>query len=306
MKRIYLDQNVLGGISAQRLRLPDDGHITWLYSDEHIKEVARGQSTEILDVLVNLRAQRLVVKRDAANLITDEWSILDYEDPHSVYSEFTKSGRGRVGQSGHFTGLIAAVFGAQDPSLRDSYPDAVASQIEDSLMASGLLTNRQVEQIVEPIRKLSADAIGEMGQPVSLEDRRKPLVLNKGRASAFEQSENPIAAIWAYLEKDAPSGMTANQFFGIDPVEKTLFGYAKWPQFLAVVMCYLVLGTIGFAPDKGMPKPKRVPANLSDACHVAYASFADAIYSADAKLCKKARAIYRYKRLAVEVHELNS
>ena len=66
-----------------------------------------------------------------------------------------------------------------------------------------------------------------------------------------------------------------------------------------------MLNAIGFAPDKGMAKPARVPANLSDACHVAYAGFTNGIISADTKLCKKAKAIYKYKGIAAEVNDVS-
>jgi len=61
----------------------------------------------------------------------------------------------------------------------------------------------------------------------------------------------PALAIWKLL-KDKSPGLSADQFYGFDPIDKQ--GYETWPLFLGVAGCHTVLNFIGFRPDEGLAK----------------------------------------------------
>ena len=93
--------------------------------------------------------------------------------------------------------------------------------------------------------------------------------------------------------------MTADQYFGFDPVDKQ--GYKEWPIFLGIVGCHTMLNVLGFRPDGGLTKPSDIPGILSDGSHIAHAAYCQGLLSRDQKLIAKARAIYRYKNIGTQV-----
>jgi hypothetical protein len=52
-------------------------------------------------------------------------------------------------------------------------------------------------------------------------------------------------------------------------------------------------------------REKRVPANMSDAHHVAYAAFCDGLLSEDSRMCEKALAIYKYRKIGTGVVDVS-
>lgn len=68
-----------------------------------------------------------------------------------------------------------------------------------------------------------------------------------------------------------------DQFFGFDPVDKQ--GYDVWSPYLGIVGCYTALNFVGYGTDKGIADPKSLPNIMSDAAHIAIASFCDAVMS---------------------------
>lgn len=303
MKNLYLDQNVLGFVAEGKLSLRASRPVRWIYSDEHLAEIARGERVELLEVLRDLKAQRIFLQGDGRGRITDNWVIEQYVDPSDLYQKYKIHPDGAPLTS-IFSGLIATLFGAQDKTLIESYPGDIADQVRRLLEDSPLLG-----EIVGAVAHRAGEATkqGLSGGLEPLEKRRTPLGLHKGQASSFSHAQNPLRELWEHANKHCPPTITADQFFGFDPVDGVAesFGYEKWPVFLGISSCYHLLNAIGFMPDKGLTKTSRVPANSSDAHHVAYAGFCDGLISADTRMCGKAIAIYKYRGLGVGVLDVS-
>lgn len=308
MQNLYLDQNVLGLIAEGMLNLRPKEPVRWVYSGEHLAEVARGEALAVLDVLRHLKAQRLVLQSDERGRITDNWVIEPYADPADLYEEYKQRTDGFAVDPAIFTGLIATLFGAQDQTLLESYPDDIAEQVRKPLKEVPWLDALLGDTLETATRRTGEATIKHLSGVEVLEKRRKPLGLNKGRGSSFADSDNPLQALWEHANKHFPSPISAEQFFGFEPTAGLAesFGYEKWPIFLGISTCYNLLNAIGYLPDKGLAKTSRVAANSSDGHHVAYAAFCDGLISADSRMCKKAFAIYKYRGIGSGVLDVSS
>ncbi|NEZ04977.1 hypothetical protein G4Y73_12535 [Wenzhouxiangella sp. XN201] len=300
---MYLDQNVLGLLAEGRIILKPKVDVRWVFSNEHLTEVARGDTKEILDVLRTLKAQRLLLKRDEEGRITEQWFIEEYADPGKLYSEFRQNPP--AVDPAMFEGLIAKIFGSQDPNVAEAFPGDMAKQVREHLKEIPRLEDIFGSSLEDLIRDAGEDALEKLAGTQPLENRRKPLGFDRGQASNFADASNPLQALWEHANKYSPSPISADQFFGFDPPDKRLFGYEKWPVFLGISTCYSILNAIGFRPDAGLARTNRVPANMSDAHHVAYAAFCDALFSEDSRMCEKALAIYRYRQIGTGVVDVS-
>ncbi len=301
MKNIYLDQNVLGFIAEGRLSIKPKEPVRLIFSNEHLKEIARGDRTEILDVLRNLKAQRLWIKLDSSQRITDDWVIDKYIDPEQVYFEHQESESNAVIKPDAVTGIIATLFGSQDRSVIKDYPNEIAKTVGSSLRGIPWLDDAVVKGLEELLKNTGDETVRLLSDYQPLEMRRKALGFNKGQASQFSNSDNPLRDLWKHANAHFPAAITAEQFYGFDCMYKENFGYEKWPIFLGVATCYNLLNAIGFRPDKGLADSSRVPANISDAYHVAYAALCHGLVSADTKMCEKAMAIFKYRKIGCGV-----
>lgn len=186
--------------------------------------------------------------------------------------------------------FLAWVNGGGDEQLLRALPGHVAQQIlalteglpvEQSAMlcdaASGVDLTPMIEQLIargNDINK-TRDAFGG----------------GKGRVGQIE-GDDQLMQIWALI-RPACGGITADQFFGFDPVDKQ--GYHTWPTYLGIIGCCAVLDIVGFQAEKKCRKIEKLPNVRSDSGHIAMGAFCSAILSADRRLAKRAKAIYAYK-----------
>ena len=236
MKNLYLDQNVLGLIAEGKLTLKPKEPIRWVFSGEHLTEIARGGVFEMLDVLRHLKAHRLVLQGDERGRITDKWVIEPYSDPAGLYEEHKQRQAGLPVDPSLFVGLIATIFGSQDRTLIESYPADIAEQVRRPLRQVPWLDALLGDALEAATRRTGEATIKQLAGVEPLEKRRKPLGLNKGRASGFEDSNNPLQRLWGHANENFPSPISAEQFFGFEPVGGIAesFGYKKWPAFLGI------------------------------------------------------------------------
>jgi len=303
MLNLYLDQNVLGLIAEGQIILKPKVDVRWIFSNEHLTEIARGDVEEILDVLRTLKAQRLRLELDAKGRITDNRIIDEYIDPAKIYSEFRQNTPAVA--PAIFQGFIAKIFGAQDPAIVEAFPDDMANQFREHLKGVPWVDDIMGSSLEHLIRKAGEDILEKLAGTQPLEKRRKPLGFDRGQASNYANAVNPLQELWEHANKQYPSPISADQFFGFDPLDKKLLGYEKWPIFLGISTCYSTLNAIGFRPDEGLARIKRVPANMSDAHHVAYAAFCDGLLSEDSRMCEKALAIYKFRQIETRVVDVS-
>ena len=302
---IYLDQNVLGDLYDKEYHLVKNGGNEWVYSPEHLNEIHRGGRTEILDVLRGLNARLIFCPTSDAGLINDNLKVSVYEEPHTVYTRYLEHRNSSLIDTSIFNPILAAFFGNQEDDTLSSYADDLSRLATDLIHRYPQLKSLSSIDYEKGLYDAGTKTQAGLSNVISLDQRRKIFHLDKGRGSSYIRSENPILDLWKHMNEAVEPTISIDQFFGFDPIDKNLFGYDEWPLFLGVCTCYFALNMIGYRPDEGLPKVSRVPANSSDAMHVAYGAFCSGFITRDKKMCDKAKAIYTYKNIKCEAVHVN-
>ena len=294
--RIYLDQNIIGYLHNGSLNITANGEVEWIYSNEHFSEISRGNNKDLLNALKNLRAKEICLQLNENFQITGEAYIDEYSSPLKKYDNFVKT----VGETNFdksiFTDLINRFAGADNYNSINNLPDRIESQVNDLLKKAGIYPEQIENQLSELKPELQKIIDEDLKEVESLESMRK--LMGTRNATQKEKYENPIEEIWSNIN-DQFEGMSKNQFFGFDPIDKQ--GYKKWPEYLGIVGCHTVLNFLGFRPDKGINKASKIDNILSDGNHIAFAAYCDGVISADKRFCAKARAIYNFRGIPTQV-----
>ncbi len=295
--RIYIDQNIVGYVHEGSLELQRVEGIDWIYSNEHFNEIARSGTVKFLSALEKLRAQQIEIQLDERFRITDNATIHAYSSPFERYEQHIKTINSAGFDSQWLTELAARFFGADNYfGLRD-IPEEFRLQAQSLLDKAGILDTVGQAQIEQTATDMCEFIESNLRETRSLESLRKLVGIDKGRVGN-PMTENPIQEIWEAM-KDKVGGLTADQFFGFDPKDKQ--GYDRWPMYLGIVGCHTALNVVGYGTDKGITSANNLPNILSDATHIAYAAFCDAVMSEDSRFCKKAKAIYEYRNHHTQV-----
>lgn len=303
--RIYLDHNILDALSKDRLvlQVPDD--TVWVFSSENFNEIKRSNDMRFLDVLKNLKARMLEVEFDQRFMMTGRALLNEYRDPHELYSEWvacTKEVRIDEGLKLQME-FMARLAGANNHDEIIHHPDRLKDFLNYLLSGSDLMRNElesQIENVINDIKLITNGSIQAIG---SLDVTREALGVGKSKVNNVACQSNTLELIWQLIS-DEFNGMTIEQFYGFEPLNK--LGYDNWPIYLGVVSCHTVLNFIGYHPDKGLSKIGNIPGISSDANYTAMGIFCDAILSSDRRFCAKARAIYQYLGMDIQVIEVLS
>jgi hypothetical protein len=274
---IYIDQNVLGYVRDERVRLAPRDDVEWVYSFEHFREISRGNDTSFLSELQRLRARQIDTVGDQCE-ITDQAILHEYSCPFERYKTYLKSVEelSFAAQAEDFLlGTVARLIGAQNWRELQGQAGPILEQLEQILPQQSETADRAISELLERLHKES-----------SLESIRTGLEVHDGRAGNFSPKE-AITQIWALVERNN-GGLTIDQFFGVDALDQ------KRPTFLGIVGAHMILNIVGFRPDRHLAKPEALRASLSDGIHLAHAAFCDVLMSADRRMCHKASAIYSY------------
>lgn len=295
---IYLDHNILDDISKGALSLKPSGEVIWVYSNENLAEIRRSGDTRFLGVLEELKARKLELILDKDFRITGEARYLDYQSPYRVYESYLDAiSDTEIDQTSDFE-FMARLFGSDNREEILSHPAEFEEQIRTLLEPHGMYTE-EVKSKVERVRDELKELVnGPLQDIEEIEKTRAALGTHKGRAGNLARKENPIEQIWKLVKSSAP-GMTADQYFGFDPIDKQ--GYKEWPIFLGIIGCHTMLNFLGFRPDDGLYKAEDIPRILSDGSHIAYAAYCQGLLSRDRRFIAKARAIYRYKNIGTQI-----
>lgn len=292
---IYLDHNIIDDISKGNLSLKPSDKAVWIYSDENLKEIRRSGDGRFLKVLKNIDARFIELKLDEKFRITGEAIIHPSLNPYDIYDNYLES----VGESENeeylFHDLIGRLHGADNKEEILNLPDNFESYIEKLLEPDGLYNNEIRNEVSNISSDLKQFVENDLQKIEKLEKTREALGTHKGRANQIENDDNPLEFLWEKIKIDLPNELTANQFYGFDPIDKQ--EYDEWPIYLGIVGCHGVLNIIGYRPDKGLSKLNELPGIMSDGAHIAYAAYCQGLLTRDKRLSLKAKAIYKFKNI---------
>lgn len=285
--RAYIDQNLIGSLKDAELTLSKTSKIDWVYSDEHFREIYRGNDQQLLDPLCTLNAKKLVVQLDDDGIL-DEGAHLVEAPPHDLYAKFVANVEKVPIDETPINMLVARLFGGVSDEEFQHFPDRVLASV-DSILASA---NQRLDEGQESSLKLTVNDLAEqLSEAVPLESLRSHLGTEKGKAGSVV-AESPIDAVWKLISDGLP-GISQGQFFGVETPD----GKPVKSTFSKIVACHTVLNMIGYRTDKGVKKADKVPRILSDGRHLGFGAFCDAFITQDRKLSDKAFAIYKFLNL---------
>jgi len=295
---VYLDHNIIDDISKGRLSLKPSDKVIWIYSDENLNEIKRSGDLRFLDVYKEIRARKIDLILDDSFKITGEATIQEYSDPYQTYDTYIDAISSPEVDNSSDMEFITRLFGNDNKKRVTSCPEEFEQKVRQLLEPYGKYDNEmkiKVESVRDEFQLLVDGPLQEIGK---IEESREHFKTHGGRASNLSTCENPIEEIWKMLTDFMPN-MTADQFFGFDPIDKQ--GFKEWPMFLGIIGCHTALNFIGYSPDKGLAKTAEIDGILSDGSHIAHGAYCQAIISRDRKFNAKEKAIYRYKNIATQV-----
>ncbi|EKT4467649.1 hypothetical protein FA379_09455 [Pseudomonas aeruginosa] len=328
-KTAYFDHNILNHM----LRYPvapvfKDIACTHqvVYSDETLREIKRsvGGEHKLLDILISLEAMHVRIYLDENFDHTGE-AILSEADPYAAYA--------RVCSEDSFVEKFNA---ATQASLRKFYGDKQLLECHDLDDRHGAAFQEILNDLVESVSRSESADSQLIGRVEAYATRLLSDLITAQRQSsammAIYRSDNVTPIVKSYrdsvgigpieLNNISPPnvieklwklheplngykgmGFSVEDFLGISYIPKGING--RVTDFHKVIAIYNVLNVIGYHADSGLSKRRRFTSSMSDANHVAYASFADFIYSSDNGLLAKAAAIYEFLNLKTRVCRVN-
>lgn len=299
--KIYIDHNVLDALSKNHFQIKPPEGTVWIYSNETFNEIKRSGDLRFLDVLRELKARKVELVLDAAFRLTEQAYIFGYRDPKEMYQIWLDAIEQCPLDEQLNLQFLSRLAGDSNHNEVLSFPDKLNEQIRNLLSPYGLLPVEFESKLETATSEIQKIVEGPMQEIQELEHSRSLMGTGRGRAGNTRDDNNPIEALWD-LVKDKCKGMTIDQFFGFDPIDKQ--GYDTWPLYLGIAGCHTVLNFLGFNADRGLNRADKLPGILSDGRHIAMGIYCDAILSKDQKFCAKARAIYTYLGLDVQVLEI--
>lgn len=287
----YIDQNVVGLLIEKKLSLPRLPELCWVYSKEHFAEINRSSDPKpFLSELENIDAKLLDLELNSHWKISGTAKLIECGSPSQHYASYLEATEGYGSCTNIFDPLLAWINGGSDEGPFKDLPDRLAENtlrlLKDQPTMPGF--NEALNTITDGLSGM-IEKMMEQGNDIT--KKRKTLGSGKGVVGSIS-GENQLLKIWEIIGPEC-SGITCNQFFGFDPVDKQ--GYNEWPVCLGIVGCCAVMDIIGFQAEKKCRKLDKIPNVRSDANHIAMGAFCSVIVSQDVRLIRRARAIYDYK-----------
>jgi len=300
--KIYIDHNILDALSKHHFKMNAPEDTVWIYSHETFNEIKRAGDLRFLDMLRDLKARKLELVLDSKFKITGEAYIHEYREPQEFYQLWLEAiAQCPIDEQIHLQ-FLNRLAGGNNHNEILLHPDRLKDQIRALLEPHGMFTaeiETEVESIAADIQNIVQ---GPMQRIQELEHSRGQIGTGKGRAGNASSDSNPIQSLWLLIQNNYVD-ITIDQYFGFDPIDKQ--GYENWPLYLGIIGCHTILNFLGFHADRGLNNIDKIPGIMSDANHTAMAIYCDAIISKDKKFCAKARAIYTYLGLDIQVLEIS-
>lgn len=328
-KTAYFDHNILNHV----LRYPVASVFEEMaskyqvvYSDETLREIKRsvGGEQDLLNVLVSLKAMHVKIYLDENFEHTGE-AVLSESNPYAAYE--------RVCFEDQF---VEKLNSAAQASLRKFYGDKGLLECDELEDRSGLEFKKVLADLVDAVSnstpndsqyterfeafaaRFLMDMVTAQRHTADMMGRYRgdgvaPVVKNYRDSVGIGPRElnniappNAIEKIWKLhknLDGYRGMGYSVEDFLGVSYISKGLNGLVT--DFQKVISAYNVLNVIGYHNDSGLKHERRFISSMSDANHVAYASFTDFIYSSDDGLLTKAAAIFEFLNLKTRVCRVN-
>lgn len=288
---IYLDQNIIQYDFEKKINLSNDSKFVWVYSDEHFNEINRKEDSRFFKVLERLKARKIKIKLNDKFEITNEYILLNYDDPKKLYDQYLETLSEYKSLPDLFSPLLTFFYGNVDSIEPSKY---VADFKQSLIELTKELPKEYTKQIDSVGEQLESALISAKAQIKPLNKTRK--LFTKSQFSNLDEKNGPIIdQIWNEIDEKVKP-ITKDQFFGKEILPFIFPKNADKKQliFLGIVQCHSALNFLGYWPDEGLPKKSKIFGINSDASHIAHSFFCSGIISADNRLCQKAKAIYEY------------
>lgn len=292
---IYLDQNILGLCAEGTISIRAEENQTFIYSDEHYREIARSSTPEpFLEIIQKLKARRLRIQMDESRKMTGNAIIGGEVDVAADYRFFLETIAEHPPLEDSFDPLLSWINGGENEEVHEEMAEE---------------QRRQLHQLIQPLNSLeahrcieeSADAFQETVTEMTAQDNdiqknRNRLGVGKGKIGNLD-TETALEKIWSIIGPKCGE-MTARQFFGFDPQEWN--PEPKIPLYLGICSCCAVLDVLGYQAERKARQLDKMPNIRSDASHLGAASFCHRLVSADRRLIARAKAIFSFVGIEVQ------
>ena len=308
--KIYLDQNIIQYIYEGKFHLEKMPGVTYIFSNENLKEYSKYKDPRFFDVLRSLKAQKIDIKLDKQFKIKDEATILPYRDPEKIYNARLDLYESKTDVEDLFTSIQSLAYGnrnALDPNeTKDQFVNSIMSLLKN--LENETETVIPVEIISElnlQVEKFGAafqESIKSMYDQVKPIEKTRKAFSNKHLSELSIDKGGIIDQISELIGEKVPDKYR-NQMFGKEPLEY-IQNYTT--KYLSVITNYGSLNLVGYKPDSGLTSKNRVESSQYDAIHVANAIFCDLIISGDQRLCDKAVVIYEHLDIRTQVGHIKT
>jgi hypothetical protein len=288
---VYIDQNIIGALLEGILNLSKRPDLYWVYSKKHFAEFrSSSNSDQFLLALEKIDAKLLDLELTSDWKITGNAKLIEHGTPTQHYKAYIESTRETIACENIFDPLLAWVNGGGDEGIFRELPMRVAEQVTSLTKDLPINCNALLDQL-KPNFECMIEQMIEKRNEV-----KKTEKVFGGRSTVGAVSgDNQIHQIWKMISPATP-GITCDQFFGFDPVEK--LGHETFPLYLGIIGCCAVMDFVGFQAEKKCRKIDKIPNIRRDAEHIAMGAFCTAILSEDKRLIRRAKAIYEYKGIS--------
>jgi hypothetical protein len=287
---VYLDHNVISLQSQGRIDLSGFDSAQWVYSKEHFAEIRRSNSPEpFLDTLDALSAGLLEIRLNGGQL-SDEATLTANRSAHAQYADYLAANDEVEYNSEVFSPMMAWAAGGKCAAELRAMPEAIEAAI------AGLTRQVPPHLVLEtPADSLAAfrgmmDKMIQEGNDIN----RTRDFFGVGNGANNVSGSNELLQIWDLVKVSVP-GFSADQFFGFEPYPSETAD--ELPIYAGIIRCCTVLDVLGYAAESKVRQVKNVPNVMSDGAHIAAGAFCEAIVSSDAKLVRRAKAIYEFRSI---------
>lgn len=300
---IYADMNIFRYIACGNLQIKNPQDFHWVYSYVHLDEIARNGNQDALEGMRILNAVEICDVLNAQFQSVGDIFIKDFIDPQERYAKHLEAISGYDDAATLPNEFLLRIFGADNFDELQASPDHLKRLIENLAQGQSLAIRDELLQRADSVSKdLEAAIKTHLDKTLPIDATRMALGLTSSKRKEAEQAENPIEELWRFIQP-AISGQTKNEFFGLEQ-QPEMAAFAH-PQHVKMGSMHTVLNLLGLHPDKGLSKRDKIQNILCDGRHLGFASYCNALLSADNAICDKAKAIYKDSGTHTNVIHLN-
>lgn len=289
---LYADMNVFRYVAYGDVQILAPDEILWVYSYVHLNEIVRNGNKDALEGIKLLKAVEIADVLNHSFESVGNVVLRNYVDPYERYEEHLEAISGLGDHEDLMIEYLLRFFGADNFTELSLTLKKLRKEV--NRLTSNLEGETRVDLLnrAEKVSKEMKESIDtHLKERRPIDKTRSEMGLTSEIRKKTENSESPIDELWKILEPSV-RGLTKNQFFGFEPVPGV--EGVQHTQHGAITGSHVVLNMLGFSPDTGLAKRKKIKNIISDGQHVGMASYCNGLISADKRLCNKANAVYKY------------